>query len=86
MVKSNYNELNNFTFARWMDMALSRSLTKQNIKSCYRIIKIWSFNLKAMDDKTWPSNVYVGKNYNEVLYENKYVSNDGVDHNLQCKK
>jgi hypothetical protein len=52
-----------------MDMALDQSLTKQNIKSCSRVIKIWSFNLKAMDDKTWPSNVYVGKNYNEVLYE-----------------
>jgi hypothetical protein len=52
MVKNNYNELNKFTFARWMDMVLDQSLTKQNIKSCSRVIKIWSFNLKAMDDKT----------------------------------
>jgi hypothetical protein len=69
MVKSNYNELKKFTFARWMDMALDQSLTKQNIKSCSRVIKTHSFNLKTMDDKTWPSNVYVGKKYNDVLYE-----------------
>jgi hypothetical protein len=68
MVKSNYNELNKFTLVRWMDMALNQSLTKQNIKSCFRVIKICSFNLKAMDEMTWPwpSKVYVGKNYNEV--------------------
>jgi hypothetical protein len=33
-------------------------LSNQNIKSEFKDIEIWQFNLEAMDDKTKPNNAY----------------------------
>ncbi len=33
-------------------------MSNQNIKSEFKAIRIWQFNLEAMGDKTEPSNAY----------------------------
>jgi hypothetical protein len=45
-------------FVGWVDRVLNKSLSNQNIKSEFKVIRIWRFNLEAMDDKTELSNAY----------------------------
>jgi hypothetical protein len=58
MSKSNYMELDKITLARWVDQALDKSITKQNIKSGFKVTVIHPLNLRAMDSKIKPSNIY----------------------------
>lgn len=51
-------EPNKITLVGWVDLALKKSLTKQNIKSKFRTIGIWPLNPKAMNNKIRPSKVY----------------------------
>jgi hypothetical protein len=40
MARSKFNELNKITLAIWVDKALDQSLTKQNIKVGFNVIRI----------------------------------------------
>jgi hypothetical protein len=51
MAKSKFNELDKIIFVRWVDRSLDQSLIKQTIKVGFRVITIWPFNLKIMDEK-----------------------------------
>jgi len=51
MFRSNDKEPYKVTIVGWVDQALEQSLAKK-IKSRFRNIGIWAFNLKAMDGKT----------------------------------
>jgi hypothetical protein len=58
MSKSNYMELDKITLIWWVDQALDKSITEQNIKFGFRVIGIYPLNLSAMDNKIEPSNIY----------------------------
>jgi hypothetical protein len=58
MSKSNYMELDKITLIGWVDQALDKSITEQNIKFGFRVISIYPLNLRAMDNKIEPSNIY----------------------------
>jgi hypothetical protein len=51
MAKRKFNELDKIIFVRWVDRSLDQSLIKQTIKVGFRVIKIWPFKLKLMDEK-----------------------------------
>jgi hypothetical protein len=51
MVKSKFNELDKIIFVRWVGRSLNQSLIKQTIKVGFRVIRIWPFNPKIMDEK-----------------------------------
>jgi hypothetical protein len=59
MSKSNYMELNEINLIGWVDQALDKSITKQNIRSRFRVIGIYPLNPRAMDNKTGFSNIYI---------------------------
>jgi hypothetical protein len=52
-------EHDKITLVGWVDQALDKSITKQNIRFGFRVISIYLINLKAMDSKTRPSNIYI---------------------------
>jgi hypothetical protein len=58
MSKSNYMELDKITLIGWVDQALDKSITEQNIKFGFKVIGIYPLNLRAMDNKIEPSNIY----------------------------
>jgi hypothetical protein len=58
MVINNHCELNRNMFISWVNKALDTSLTQKNIKSGFRVTKIWPFNPKVMDEKIRPSEIY----------------------------
>jgi hypothetical protein len=51
-------KLDKITLVGWVDQALDISITEQNIRSGFRVTSIYFLNLKAMDNKTGPSNIY----------------------------
>ncbi len=56
---------------------LHQSLTKKNIKVGFKVIGIWYFNPKAMDNKTQPSEIYITININNHGSDKKeYTSNE----------
>lgn len=57
MVRNQQNEPNKIKFVGWVNRLLDKSLSNQNIKSEFKAIEIWQFNLEAMDDKK-PNNAY----------------------------
>ncbi len=58
MVRNYYNEPNKVTFVGWVDKALDLALSKKNIQNGFQITRIWPLNLKAMDARTKPSELY----------------------------
>jgi hypothetical protein len=52
MAKNNYLEPNKITLAGHVDKALDQTLARRNFIWGLRAIRIWPFNLKAMDVKT----------------------------------
>jgi hypothetical protein len=59
MSKSNYMEPNEINLIGWVDQALDRSITKQNIRFGFRVTCIYPLNPTAMDNKIGPSNIYI---------------------------
>jgi hypothetical protein len=55
MVRNNHHELEKCTFVTWINKALDQFLSKKNIKSG---LGVWPLNVKAMDDKIKPTQVY----------------------------
>jgi len=51
-------ELDKITLIGWVDQALDKSITEQNIKFGFRVIGIYPLNLRAMDNNIEPSNIY----------------------------
>lgn len=58
MVVSRYQELDKVTFAGWVDKIINQSLTKDNIRSWFRVTNIQPLNLREMDERTQPSTTY----------------------------
>ncbi len=52
MANKNYTNLNKIISTTWMDKAFNQSLTKQNIKSRFKVYRIWPLNPKAMEHRT----------------------------------
>jgi hypothetical protein len=50
MAKSKFNELDKFNFIRWVDRSLDQSSIKQTINVGFKVIRIWLFNPKIMDE------------------------------------
>jgi hypothetical protein len=59
MSKSNYMEPNEITLVGWVNQALDKSITKQNIRSRFRVTNIYPLNPKTMDNKIGPSNIHI---------------------------
>jgi hypothetical protein len=74
MVKNNHCELDKCTLVSWVDKSFDQSLSKKNIKSGCKVIGIWPLNLKVMDHKTKPFEIYITTPTN-ISNEN----NDGFD-------
>jgi len=65
-----------------MDKALDQSLTKHNIRIGFRAIGIWPLNLRVMDNRTQPSNLYTtiaNVNIKKREGEDDYNSNEHVN-------
>jgi hypothetical protein len=73
MVKNNYLEPNKTTIKTWVDKALQQSLKKENIKSRFRVFRIWPLNHAAMVTKFGRSNVFITTQKEE--HELSYHSN-----------
>ncbi len=58
MSKSNYMALDKITLIGWVDHALDKSITKQNIRSRFKVTCIYPLNPKAMDNENRPFNIY----------------------------
>ncbi len=54
MVINNHCEPNKITLASWVNKVSDTSLTQKAIKSGFKVIGIWPFNPKVMDEKTRP--------------------------------
>ncbi len=81
--KNNYLESKKITLEGWMDKVLDQTLNKTTFIWEFRAIGIWCFNLKAMDAKTQPSEIYISKSHN-ALQQKQNNSND-VDLNIEHK-
>jgi hypothetical protein len=62
MVNDNFTEPNKITLLGWVDKALDQTLTKKNIISRFKVIGIQPLNLKAMEEKTRLSSLYITVN------------------------
>jgi hypothetical protein len=49
MARNNYSEPNKVRLARWVDKALDQALSKNNIRSRFKVTWIWPLNPMAMD-------------------------------------
>ncbi len=58
MVKNNYNKLDKVTLARWVDKALDQALSKNNIRSRFKVTWIWPLNPMAMDENQPCKNIH----------------------------
>jgi hypothetical protein len=76
MARSKFKKLEKINFVRWVDKVLNQSLTKQNIKVRFRVIGIWPFNFKTMNEKTKPINIYTTMNSNHGEGDDHYTSKD----------
>jgi hypothetical protein len=59
MSMNNYIEPNEITLIGWVDQALDKLITKQNIRFGFRVTRIYPLHPRAMDNKTRPSNIYI---------------------------
>jgi hypothetical protein len=73
MVKNNYLELDKTIIEAWVEKALQQSLKKGNIKSRFRVSRIWPLNHVAMVGKFGPSDVFIATK--EAKHELSYHSN-----------
>lgn len=79
MVQSKFNELDKIILVGWVDRALNEFMTNKNIMSRFKVTRIWLFNLKAMDAKIGPINIYTIVNSNhEAEGEGHYTLDDEV--------
>lgn len=78
MARSKFNELNKITLAIWVDKALDQSPTKQNIEVGFNVIRIWPFNLRAMDENIELTNIYTSMNSNHEEGEDHYTTEEYV--------
>jgi len=82
MFKSNHMELDKITLAGCVDQAIDQSLMKKNIKVGLKATSIWSFNPKAMDNKTRPLEIYTTRNINNHgCDQEEYTSDEQTDYN-----
>jgi hypothetical protein len=84
MTKNNYLESNKIILIRWMDKVFDQPLNKRTFIWGFKAIGIWPFNLKAMDAKTQPCEIYITKPY-KALDQEQNDSND-VDLKIQHKE
>ncbi len=75
MVKSKFNELDKIIFVRWVGRSLDQSLIKQTIKVGFRVIRIWPFNPKIMDEKIKLANLRICYKVNQ-----HNMNNYGINH------
>ncbi len=74
MARSKFKKLDKIAFVRWANKVLNQSLIKQNVKAQFRVIGIWPFNPKVMDEKTKPTNIYTTMNSNHGEGDDHYTS------------
>ncbi len=82
MFRSNDMEPYKTTLARLVDQTLEQLLTKK-IKSGFRNIGIWAFNLKATNGKIWPLEVCTITKMNNVGSEEDYTSKEETKNTQQ---
>jgi hypothetical protein len=58
MVRNNYRVPNKVTLARWVDRALDQALSKNNIRSRFKVTWIWQLNPMAMDENQPCRNIH----------------------------
>jgi len=74
MVKNNHCDLDKCTLASWVDKNFDQSLSKKKIKNGFKVTRIWLLNLKVMDHKTRPFEIYIA-----TLKNISNDDNDGFD-------
>ncbi len=82
MIRFNYYKWDKTTFVGWVDKALEISLSKYNIKNEFKITRIWLFNLRAMDNKTMPNEMYIFI-FNMNILDEKNKNLDEESYNYQ---
>jgi nitrate reductase NapE component len=83
MVKNNYLEPNKTKIKAWVQKALQQSLKKGNIKSRFRVFRIWPLNHVAMVGKFGPCDVFIATKEKE--HELSYPSNATNKANVNIK-
>jgi len=82
MSRNNHMELDKIILARWVDRTIYQSLIKKNIKVGFKVVGIWPFNPKVMDNKTQPSKIYTTTSIdNHGNDQEEYTSNEQTNHN-----
>jgi len=66
MARNNYLESNKMALVSWMDKVLDQTLNKWTFIWGVWAIEIWPFDLKAIDAKTQPSEIYITKPYHAL--------------------
>ncbi len=74
-IRNNYNEPNKVTLGRWVNNAIEKKLTMQNIQSDFKATRIWPTNPMAMDNRIKPSEMYTSTSTN-ILNENNVENLD----------
>jgi len=82
MFRSNDMEPYKITLVGWVDQAFEQWLVKK-IKSRFRNIGIWAFNLNAMDGKTWPLEVHTITKVTNVENEEDYTTKEEAKNTQQ---
>ncbi len=72
MARNNHFESNKVMVVGWVDLALESYLSRNDIQSRYTITLIWLLNVKAMDEKIVPSEVFTNNNTTKVNDEKVY--------------
>jgi hypothetical protein len=69
------NKLDKCTLVSWVDKSFNQSLSKKKFKNGFKDIGIWPLNLKVMEHKTKPFEIYITTPIN-ISNENNDVFDD----------
>jgi hypothetical protein len=62
---------------------LDLALSKRNIKNRFQVTRIWLFNLKAMDGKIKPNELYTIDHNNNTLNDNNVGNYDETMNDIE---
>ncbi len=85
MIKNKYTKLDKIKLVALVDKTLNKTLFKENIKIGFKVTSIQLLNLRAMNNKLLPSEMYIIANTNKTDAK-FYNYNDEANENLRGGK
>jgi hypothetical protein len=77
-------ELDTITWVEWVNQTFKQSLTSKTLNLDSRLQVYGLSTPKAMDNKTWPFDIYIGPSINNEGSENDYTIHSKINDNKIC--